>query len=150
MCVCLYARKESVRTGANRCEPVRTGANRCASNTGRARCYNANGFTCANSAIGNHHRFLHTLYILVIIVSKCCYPATTFNAKKNNVRPASVICLHGTARYSSDKNIVSGLFGLFSHLAQKSYSNPTTVTSQTKASGLDVQSKPSNRRPKIP
>ena len=23
MCVCLYARKESVRTGANRCEPVR-------------------------------------------------------------------------------------------------------------------------------
>ena len=44
----------------NPCEPVRTGANRCASNTGRARCYNANGFTCANSAIGNHHRFLHT------------------------------------------------------------------------------------------
>ena len=29
MCVCLYARIESVRTGANRCEPVRTGANRC-------------------------------------------------------------------------------------------------------------------------
>ena len=40
MCVCLYARIKSVRTGANRCEPVRTGANRCPSNTRRARCCN--------------------------------------------------------------------------------------------------------------
>ena len=29
MCVCLYARIESVRAGANRREPVRTGGNRC-------------------------------------------------------------------------------------------------------------------------
>ena len=39
MCVCLYWRIESVRTGANRCEPVRTGANPCESvRTGANRC----------------------------------------------------------------------------------------------------------------